>query len=163
MSRLDLPVIDQCSTHVRLWLVNLSYLQALYGSSFHTFVLNTVQQRLQDCGLGADEISIQGDFVLIALNQLRKQNHFQRTHPNALAQLFGAALECDPISQDNIRIYLHTQVAYHYDSHPYDTDALPPAGSQPLLPSSSRYSGRLAQGLGQDLPRRYELSGNDAR
>ncbi len=131
MSRLDLPVIDQCSTHLRLWLANLSYLQALYGSSFHAFVLNTVRQRLQDCGLGADEIFIQGDFVLIALNQLGKQNRFQRAHPNALAQLLGAALECDPISQDDTRIYLHTQVAYHYDSRQYDTDTLHPPEPNP--------------------------------
>jgi len=35
MCRLDLPEIDQYSTHLRLWLVNLSYLEALYGPQFH--------------------------------------------------------------------------------------------------------------------------------
>ncbi|AYR21874.1 EAL domain-containing protein [Alcaligenes faecalis] len=131
MCRLDLPEIAQYSTHLRLWLVNLSYLKALYGPQFHAFVLNTVQQRLLDCGLNTDEILIQGDFVLIALKQLGKQNRFERTHPNALAQLLGAALECDPITQDEHRIYLHTQMAYHYDSRQYDTDLLHPPTPNP--------------------------------
>lgn len=131
MCRLDLPEIAQYSTHLRLWLVNLSYLKALYGPQFHAFVLDTVQQRLLDCGLNTDEILIQGDFVLIALKQLSKQNRFERTHPNALAQLLGAALECDPITQDEHRIYLHTQMAYHYDSRQYDTDLLHPPTPNP--------------------------------
>lgn len=131
MCRLDLPEIVQYSTHLRLWLVNLSYLKALYGPQFHAFVLDTVQQRLLDCGLNTDEILIQGDFVLIALKQLSKQNRFERTHPNALAQLLGAALECDPITQDEHRIYLHTQMAYHYDSRQYDTDLLHPPTPNP--------------------------------
>ncbi len=124
MSRLELPVIDQSSTHLRLWLVNLSYMQALYGTQFHAFVLDTVQQRLLDCGLRADEVFIEGDFVLIAIKQLGKQVRFQRAHPTALAQLLGAALECDPITHADTRIYLHTQVAYHFDSRQYDTDLL---------------------------------------
>lgn len=131
MCRLDLPEIDQYSTHLRLWLVNLSYLEALYGPQFHAFVLDTVQQRLLDCGLTANEIFIRGDFVLIALKQLGKQHRFQRTHPNALAQLLGAALECDPITQDEHRIYLHTQMAYHYDSRQYDTNQLHPPAPNP--------------------------------
>lgn len=131
MCRLDRPEIDHYSTHLRLWLVNLSYLQALYGPEFHGFVLETVQQRLLDCGLGTDEFFIQGDFVLIALKQLGKKNRFLRAHPNALAQLLGAALECDPITQDEHRIYLHTQVAYHYDSRQYDTDLLHPPAPNP--------------------------------
>lgn len=131
MCRLDLPEIAQYSTHLRLWLVNLSYLKALYGPQFHAFVLDTVQQRLLDCGLNTDEIVIQGDFVLIALKQLSKQHRFERTHPNALAQLLGAALECDPITQDEHRIYLHTQMAYHYDSRQYDTDLLHPPTPNP--------------------------------
>ncbi|MGO3744794.1 MAG: EAL domain-containing protein [Alcaligenes aquatilis] len=131
MCRLDLPKIAQYSTHLRLWLVNLSYLKALYGPQFHAFVLDTVQQRLLDCGLNTDEILIQGDFVLIALKQLSKQHRFERTHPNALAQLLGAALECDPITQDEHRIYLHTQMAYHYDSRQYDTDLLHPPTPNP--------------------------------
>ncbi|KAA1286522.1 diguanylate phosphodiesterase [Alcaligenes faecalis] len=131
MSRLDIPVIDHCSTHLRLWLVNLSYLQALYGADFHAFVLDTVQQRLLDCGLKADEVFIQGDFVLIALGQLGRQNRFQRAHPNALAQLLGAALECDPIAHEDTRIYLHTQVAYHFDHRQYDKDLLHPPAPNP--------------------------------
>lgn len=131
MCRLDLHEIDPCSTHLRLWLVNLSYLKALYGPQFHAFVLDTVQQRLLDCGLNTDEILIQGDFVLIALQQLGKQNRFKRSHPNALAQLLGAALECDPITQGEHRIYLHTQMAYHYDSRQYDTDLLHPPTPNP--------------------------------
>ncbi|MEJ6666999.1 MAG: EAL domain-containing protein [Alcaligenes aquatilis] len=131
MCRLDLPEIAQYSTHLRLWLVNLSYLKALYGPQFHAFVLDTVQQRLLDCGLNTDEILIQGDFVLIALKQLSKQNRFERTHPNALAQLLGAALECDPITQDEHRIYLQTHMAYLYDSRQYDTVLLHPPTPNP--------------------------------
>ncbi|HRK85018.1 EAL domain-containing protein [Alcaligenes sp. HNGD-HTN06] len=141
MCRLDLPEIAPYSTHLRLWLVNLSYLQALYGSEFHRFVLDTVQQRLLDCGLNAGEVLIQGDYVLITLHRLSSQARFQRAHPNALAQLLGAALECDPISQGDKRIYLHTQVAYHYDSRQYDTDLLHPPVPNP---SSHHHPATLA-------------------